>query len=115
MNLLSISKRMLHHHPIYPQSWLNGLISYPRYLGYVKPRLMTRSEEEYWAWRQPFVRAWTPRKFVAPVGESVAALSPHPYDESMGAGGLLRAIHKQASEQDVAAVEAQQDGELSRS
>ena len=52
---------------------------------------MTASEEEFLIRRKLLVRGWEPRQLVAPIGNRILALCPHPDDESIGAGGLLLA------------------------
>ena len=91
MSFTSSMKAMLHRHRIHPRRWLTGLVSYPRFLGYVKPQLMTASEEEFLVRRKLLARAWEPRQLLVPVGKRLLALCPHPDDESIGAGGLLLA------------------------
>jgi N-acetylglucosamine malate deacetylase 1 len=90
-------KRLLHRNGIHPRRWLTGFVSYPRFLGYVKPQLMTASEEELLVRRKLLTRAWEPRQLTAPIGKRIVALCPHPDDESIGAGGLLLA-HRGHSE-----------------
>jgi LmbE family N-acetylglucosaminyl deacetylase len=68
---------------------LNGLISYPRYLGYIKPHLLNLSEEEFVVRRKLVAKAWECRHLEFPVGKRILAISPHSDDESIGAGGLL--------------------------
>lgn len=91
MNLPSVFKALLRRNGLHPRRWLTGLVSYPRFLGYVKPQLMTSSEEEFLVRRKLLARAWEPRQLTAPVGKRLLALCPHPDDESIGAGGLLLA------------------------
>jgi len=58
---------------------------------------MAASEEEYKVRRELLVPAWKSRKLEIPVGRRILAISPHPDDESIGAGGLLWA-HRNLAE-----------------
>ena len=93
----SVIKAWLHRHRVHPRRWWTGLVSYPRFLGYVKPQLITSSEEEFLVRRKLLARSWEPRQLIAPVGKRILALCPHPDDESIGAGGLLLA-HRDLAE-----------------
>ena len=94
MRLASVLKAALHSRRIHPRRWLIGMVSYSRYLGYIKPHLLQATEEEFRVRRHLITRAWEPRHLVAPVGKCILALCPHPDDESIGAGGFLLAeIH----------------------
>ncbi len=95
--LVSFIKAAFHRNGIHPRRWLTGLVSYSRYLGYIKPQLLRVTEEEFRVRRQLLAQAWEPRRLIAPVGKRILALSPHPDDESIGAGGLLLA-HRQLAE-----------------
>ena len=97
MRIVSLVKVAAKRSGIHPRRWLTGLVSYSRYLGYIKPQLMPASEEEFRIRRQLLARAWQPRKLVAPIGKRILALCPHPDDESIGAGGLLLA-HRELAE-----------------
>jgi hypothetical protein len=96
MGIASLIKDVLNRKGIHPRRWLTGLVSYSRYVGYIKPQLMPASEEEFRIRRQLLASAWQPRKLVAPIGKRILALCPHPDDESIGAGGLLLAHRKLA-------------------
>ena len=97
MSVTSSIRTLLRQKKIHPRRWLRGLISYSRYLGYVRPQLMTASKEEFLVRRKLLARAWEPRHLVVPVGKRLLALCPHPDDESIGAGGLLLA-HRNLAE-----------------
>jgi LmbE family N-acetylglucosaminyl deacetylase len=97
MSFPSSIKALLHRNGLHPRRWLTGLVSYPRFLGYVKPQLITASEEEFLVRRKLLVRSWEPRQLTAPIGKRILALCPHPDDESIGAGGLLLA-HRDLAE-----------------
>jgi LmbE family N-acetylglucosaminyl deacetylase len=87
--MFSTARALLHRHGLHPRRWLRGLLAYPRYLGYVRPRLLTCSEDEYVARRQVVAAGWACRRLQVPLARRILALSPHPDDESFGAGGLL--------------------------
>ena len=106
-------KNILHKQGIHPRRWLNGLLAYSRYLGYVKPQLMTTSEEEFLVRRKLLAQAWEPRQLMAPVGKRILALCPHPDDESIGAGGLLLAHRDRAEIHLVCLCNGEGGGELS--
>ncbi len=91
MNLSATVKAILHRNAIYPRRWLTGLLSYSRYLGYIRPQLLQSTELEFRVRRQILACAWEPRVLTAPLGKRILALCPHPDDESIGAGGFLLA------------------------
>jgi LmbE family N-acetylglucosaminyl deacetylase len=97
MSFASSIKTAFHRNGFHPRRWLTGLLSYSRYLGYIRPHLLGATEEEFRARRQLLARAWEPRQLVAPIGKRLLALCPHPDDESIGAGGLLFA-HRDLAE-----------------
>jgi N-acetylglucosamine malate deacetylase 1 len=97
MQITPTIRAMLHRQRIHPRRWLTGVLSYPRYLGYIKPHLLQSTEGEFRVRRRLVAKAWEPCELVAPVGKCVLALSPHPDDESIGAGGLLLA-HRDIAE-----------------
>jgi LmbE family N-acetylglucosaminyl deacetylase len=97
MRLVSALRAALHSRRIHPRRWLTGVVSYSRYLGYIKPHLLQKTEDEFRVRRHLITRAWEPRQLVAPVGKCILALCPHPDDESIGAGGLLLA-HRDLAE-----------------
>jgi N-acetylglucosamine malate deacetylase 1 len=97
MGFVSSIKAVFHRHGFYPRRWLTGLVSYSRYLGYIKPQLLQPSEEEFRVRRQLLAYAWEPRRLTAPMGKRILVLCPHPDDESIGAGGFLLA-HRDLAE-----------------
>jgi LmbE family N-acetylglucosaminyl deacetylase len=88
---------MLRRKQIHPRRWLIGLLSYSRFLGYIRPHLLTTTDDEFRVRRQILAAAWEPRKLVAPLGKRLLVICPHPDDESIGAGGLLIA-HRDLAE-----------------
>ena len=97
MKLFSIVQSLLHRFGLHPRRWLAAFVSYPQFLGYVRPQLAWSSGEEFLVRRKLLARAWEPRTLRAPVGKRILALCPHPDDESIGAGGFLLA-HSDISE-----------------
>ena len=87
----------------HPRRWLLGLISYSRFIGYIRPALGGGKGVEYRIWRKLFANAWEPRELSFPVGKRILAISPHSDDEAIGAGGLLWA-HRNAAEIHIALV-----------
>jgi len=76
---------------IHPRKWIVGIFSYSRYIGYIRPHLLTNDDDEFKLRRQLLAAAWQPKILRAPVGRRLLALSPHSDDESIGAGGILLA------------------------
>jgi LmbE family N-acetylglucosaminyl deacetylase len=87
-------------------------MSYSRYLGYIKPELLRASEQEYRVRRELLVRGWETARLQAPVGKRILALSPHPDDESIGAGGLLWAHRGKAEIHIVCLTDGEKGGAL---
>lgn len=76
----------------HPRAWWDAWRSYPRYLGTLKPKLLEEyAEQEYLARLASFRKGWWPKQIRVPLGERILALSAHPDDETIGAGGLLLA------------------------
>jgi LmbE family N-acetylglucosaminyl deacetylase len=89
MRIASFAKAALHSCDVHPRRWLTGMLSYSRYVGYIKPQLLEGMDEDYQVRRQLLARAWQPRLLTAPVGKRILAISPHSDDETIGAGGFL--------------------------
>jgi LmbE family N-acetylglucosaminyl deacetylase len=90
-------KSTIHAAGFHPRLWLVGVLSYSRYLGYIRPELLGSNDQEFRIRRQLLAKAWEPRRLEVPVGKRILALCPHPDDESIGAGGLLLA-HRDIAE-----------------
>ena len=74
----------------------DSLFAYSRYMGVIKPSLRGESADQVQARLAAASSQLWPKKLSAPVGKRILAFSPHPDDESIGAGGLLLA-HKDCS------------------
>jgi LmbE family N-acetylglucosaminyl deacetylase len=79
--------------PIHPRAWLDSILTYPRYLGTIKPELLRCAVNEIEPRLNSYFRTLWPKRLEAPVGQRLLVLSPHPDDESIGCGGLLL-LHK---------------------
>ena len=82
---------------LHPLVWLKRLFSYSRYLRFIRRKLLVRSEKEYRARRKLIALVRKPRMLSLPVAKRILVCSPHPDDESVGAGGLLWA-HRNISD-----------------
>jgi LmbE family N-acetylglucosaminyl deacetylase len=79
--------------PIHPRAWLNSILTYPRFLGTIKPELLRCAASEIEPRLNAYFRTVSPKRLQPPVGQRLLVLSPHPDDESIGCGGLLL-LHK---------------------
>src|SRR5882724_75495 len=77
--------------PWHPRAFLHGLLTYPRFLGRIKPDLMHGREEEILARLFALNRRWEPARLKVPLGKRLLVLAPHADDETIGPGGLLLA------------------------
>lgn len=82
---------------LHPRRWLLGLLSYSRFIGYIRPALASGKSADYRIWRKLLASAWEPRELSFPVGRRILAISPHSDDEAIGAGGFLWA-HRDVAE-----------------
>src|SRR5207249_3480448 len=75
----------------HPKTLLDSMLTYPRYLGTIKPEFIRRSQAESEALLllKSLKACWWPVVLECPVGKNVVVCSPHPDDESIGAGGFL--------------------------
>jgi N-acetylglucosamine malate deacetylase 1 len=79
----------------HPRTFMDSILTYPRFLGAIKPDLLT-DESEFEARLACLRSSWWPAKLRCPIGRRLLAISPHPDDETIGAGGLLLAHGGQA-------------------
>jgi LmbE family N-acetylglucosaminyl deacetylase len=75
----------------HPRTFMNSILTYPRFLGAIKPGLLGADRMEVEARLACLKSSLSPAKLRVPVGRRILAISPHPDDETIGAGGLLLA------------------------
>jgi len=75
----------------HPRAWLDALLTYPRFLGTIKPGLVRNCSSELTPRLELHRGSWWPKRLEPPVAEKILALSPHSDDESIGCGGFLLA------------------------
>src|SRR5262245_6018021 len=79
-----------------PRTFIDSVLTYSRYLGSIKPDLLKSSREEMSVRLACVSTGWWPSKLQCPIGGRILAVSPHPDDETIGAGGLLIAHRGEA-------------------
>ena len=82
---------------LHPRAWLHGALTYSRFMGRIKPTLLSGAEPEVHARLAALSHSLEPAELKVPIGKRLVAIAPHPDDESIGAGGLLLAHRGKAS------------------
>jgi N-acetylglucosamine malate deacetylase 1 len=75
----------------HPRAFIDAMLTYPRFLGTIKPTLLRGASSELEPRLAMYQQAWWPKRLESPLAKRILALSPHPDDESIGCGGLLLA------------------------
>ena len=75
----------------HPRTFIDSVLTYSRFIGAIKPGLLRQAETEFEARLESLRYCWWPAQLHCPVGRRILAISPHPDDETIGAGGLLLA------------------------
>jgi LmbE family N-acetylglucosaminyl deacetylase len=75
----------------HPRAWIDALLTYPRFIGSIKPGLIRNSASELGPRLATYQQGWWPKRLEVPVAKNIVVLSPHPDDESIGCGGFLLA------------------------
>ena len=97
---------------LHPRAWLHSALTYSRFIGRIKPDLLSGTEAEIVARLAASMRAWEPAQLIAPVGQRIVVIAPHPDDESIGAGGILLAHRGKASVSIVTVFNGEGGGQL---
>jgi N-acetylglucosamine malate deacetylase 1 len=80
----------------HPRTFMDSIFTYPRFLGAIKPDQLRGDELEFEARLACLKSGWWPAELRFPLGRRILAISPHPDDETIGAGGLLVAHREHA-------------------
>ena len=63
-------RAFLKKHKFHPRRWLLGLVSYSRFIGYIRPALSRGKSTDYRIWRKLIVTAWELCQLTFPVGKT---------------------------------------------
>ena len=74
---------------IHPRAFIDALVTYPRFIGTIKPGLLGKGEAELQARLAALAAAWRPCDLDVPIGKTIVVIAPHPDDETIGVGGFL--------------------------
>lgn len=97
MSVRDYIKKLAFKFNIHPRNWMDAINTYPRFMGMIKPKLLTDSDAEFIARRLSMQKGWWCKKISAPIGKRILSIAAHPDDEVMGTGGLLLA-HRNLAE-----------------
>ena len=75
---------------------MRSILTYSRFLGAIKPDLIKANPAEFEVRLACLKQSLSPATLRVPVGRRILAISPHPDDETIGAGGLLLAHSRYA-------------------
>ena len=98
----------------HPRALIDMVLTYPRFLGTIKPEMLGRSEAELAARLSALRVAWWPVQLASPVGKRIVVIAPHADDETIGAGGLLLQHRGTASVHIVNVFNGERGGRLAR-
>jgi N-acetylglucosamine malate deacetylase 1 len=96
-NLLNSGIRHLFRLARHPRALLDSVLTYPRFLGTIKPRLMSQDSAQIAGVQSSILASYWPVRMECRIGARILAVSPHADDETIGAGGLL-ITHKDVSQ-----------------
>jgi len=89
--------------PLHPRAFIDALLTYPRFLGSIKPELMAAGAGRMELALRLSGFGWWPKRLEVPAASRILAISPHPDDETIGCGGFL-CLHAGRSEIQIVSV-----------